>query len=127
MTMQNWDSWAKCVVRVDGKIDREKTVADLDAFITLRSADLEKMKETIDGMLRSNKAQQFLRKADLVAVAVNKLAGDSFDPSLRDALAERAAEVCDSYKMNPRRGIINVYHVEPAPTSQQLAAQGNVR
>ena len=122
----SWEFWAKVCVRSAGKIDREKTIADLDAFITLRSADQEKAKEVIDVLLRNNAAHDLIRVSDLIPVAVNRLAGDSLDGNLRDALTERCREVCDAIGVT-KKGLKNPYYIQPAPTSRELAASGHVR
>lgn len=125
--MSNQVNWELVGKMVRGR-DRESVVAELDAFFALREQDQEKVKAAIDEVLRARKLHEFARKPDLIGIVVNKLAGDSFDASLRDSLAERASEVLGTaYKMNPRKGIINPHYEAPAPTSQQLALSGNVR
>lgn len=108
--------------------DRAAVVADLDKFFELRNHDQEKVKATIETIFKQSTKHAFVRKPDLIGIVVGKLTQDSLDGDLRDRLAERAAEVIDAgYKMNPRKGVINPYHVEPPPTSSQLAQAGNVR
>ena len=123
--MKNRAMWATLVRECGG--DREKVIQELDAYLILREHDLDSVKVELDSILRMNKSQEFLRAGDLVPAIVNRLAKDSFDPGLRDALKERAEEVCAMFKINPRKGLINPYHEKPAPTSRDLAAAGNAR
>lgn len=108
--------------------DRAAVVADLDKFFELRNHDQEKVKATIEALLKQSSKQQYTRKPDLIAACVGRLTQDSLDGGLRDRLADRAEEVIKGcYEHNKRLGVLNPHYIAPPPSSQQLAQGGNVR
>lgn len=120
----NWD--------LLGKLCRGRSLADvtteLESFYALRTADQEKAKEVIDAVFAASSKLAHLRKPDLIAVVVRRMAGDSMDPALIDALQERCAAVIDAhYKIERKSGVVNPHYVEAAPTSRELAQGGAVR
>jgi hypothetical protein len=120
----NWD--------LLGKLCRGRSLADvqteLESFYALRTADQEKAKEVIHEVFRASSKLSHLRKPDLMAVVVRRMAGDSMDPALIDALQERCAAVIDQdFKIERKSGVVNPHYVEPAPSSRELAQGGAVR
>lgn len=121
----NWDLLSKlCRGRSLAEVQTE-----LESFYALKASDEEKAAELVKALFQNASKLSHLRKPDVIGAVVRRMAGDSMDPALIDALNDRVESVlARDYKIEAKRlGVKNPFFVEPAPDSRAMATNGNVR
>jgi hypothetical protein len=117
--MKNRDLWAKVVSRGEGnKIDRAKTIADLDLFLASLEKDQEVILSKLDQVFKAHAGMQYFTTPILCSLVCQAAAPSN--PAEWGMLTERATEVIKAnctIEKGQGKGVLNPRYVAPAKTA----------